>query len=470
MKEKNSVGHLFKNIGLLSISNFSSKILSFLLVPLYTGILSTTEYGIYDLYTTTVPILYAILTCNVCDCVLRFALDDTYDKKDVFSIGMRRCLLSTVFFASAVCLLRIIPFFHRLIEYPFLLIGYYFVLSFYEMIVRFVRGLDKIKVIAIGGVISTISLLTCSILFLYVFNMGLNGYFFAVYLSFLLPILYYVITLKLWKFITYLPNKEVNRSINQYGFPLIFDAIGWWVNNALDRYVVTFFCGFGANGIYSVSYKIPSVINSVQSIFNQAWVISAVEEYKKQNFIFLKKTYNYYCTLLILVASALLVFNKQIALFLFAKEFYIAWMYSTFLIVSVVFGAISSFEEGIFVAAKETKILARSTIIGAIVNGLLNLILVYGIGVVGAALATMISYFVIWFIRTKEMKNKLAIDFFDKRHYLCFAILTVQASVSSFVENNFFLSFVLAIVIMGINYKYILLAIRNIVNKIPRKA
>ena len=45
--------YLFKNIGLLTISNFTSKILTFLLVPLYTNVLTTEEYGTYDFYVVT---------------------------------------------------------------------------------------------------------------------------------------------------------------------------------------------------------------------------------------------------------------------------------------------------------------------------------------------------------------------------------------------------------------------------------
>lgn len=54
------VKYLFKNLSLLTLSNFSSKILVFLLVPLYTSILTTEEYGIFDLGISTVSLLFPI--------------------------------------------------------------------------------------------------------------------------------------------------------------------------------------------------------------------------------------------------------------------------------------------------------------------------------------------------------------------------------------------------------------------------
>lgn len=71
----NKYKYLFKNIGLLTLSSFATKLLSFFLVPLYTNILTTTEYGTYDLFNTTVGVLLPILTLNVQDAVMRFAMD-----------------------------------------------------------------------------------------------------------------------------------------------------------------------------------------------------------------------------------------------------------------------------------------------------------------------------------------------------------------------------------------------------------
>lgn len=86
--------YLLKNSSILAISNFSSKLLVFFLVPLYTGVLSTAEYGIYDLIVSTVSLLLPILTLNIIDGVMRFSLDNTESKSDVASVGFQFSLLS----------------------------------------------------------------------------------------------------------------------------------------------------------------------------------------------------------------------------------------------------------------------------------------------------------------------------------------------------------------------------------------
>ena len=90
--------YFLKNMGLLTISNFASKILVLLLIPLYTSVLTTKEYGIYDLVVSTVNLIYPVLTANIVDAVMRFSMDKNYDNRKVAIIGIWHVFLSIVFF------------------------------------------------------------------------------------------------------------------------------------------------------------------------------------------------------------------------------------------------------------------------------------------------------------------------------------------------------------------------------------
>lgn len=85
----NKYKYLFKNIGLLTLSNFATKLLSFFLVPLYTSVLTTGQYGTYDLFNTTIGVLIPILTLNILDAVLRFGMDKAYDKDAIVTLGTK---------------------------------------------------------------------------------------------------------------------------------------------------------------------------------------------------------------------------------------------------------------------------------------------------------------------------------------------------------------------------------------------
>ena len=98
MAKKNSGKYstLSKNVLLFTISSFGSKIIQFLLVPLYTSVLSTGDYGTVDLMNTTSQLLIPTLTLNMQDAVLRFCLDKKYKKQDVMAVSLRVNLIAGI--------------------------------------------------------------------------------------------------------------------------------------------------------------------------------------------------------------------------------------------------------------------------------------------------------------------------------------------------------------------------------------
>lgn len=458
--------YLFKNIGLMTISNFSSKILSFLLVPLYTSVLSTEEYGTYDLYTTTAFLLMPLFSICVSDATLRYTLERHKNPGAVLSISIkfyiRACLCITVLIVLNT-IFSVVPLFN---QYPLFFLLYYYLCLLSDILTQFARGLEKISDVAISGILSSITTVTLNILLLLVFSLGLEGYFIANCSAFAATIIYLVIRLKIWKYIKMSTSQQLKTEMERYSAPLIFNQIGWWINNVSDRYVVTWLCGTAANGVYSVAYKIPSMLSIFQTIFNQAWTLSTVRESKNESSEFYLNIYKYYNCGLVILCSVFIAFDRLIARILFASEFYQAWRYAPFLLISVVFVCLSGFFEGILVAAKKTDILAKTTIAGAGVNTVLNIIFVYIMGPIGAAIATLISYFIVWAVRMKSVKSIMNIKFDLIRNIVSYCILTMQA-LCLFMRNNLFvlsiemIAIIALIVIYANNLLFIIEKIRG---------
>lgn len=422
--------YLGKNIGILTISSFGTKLLSFLLVPLYTNLLSTTEYGIYDFFNTTISLLIPILTINIHDSVLRFSLDATEEnKKHIFTTGLRLVVCSSLFIAISIFVNSTFSLILIIKRYPVYFFLMYVGMAFYQLLSNCARGFDRIKEVAISGVISSTTGLLLNVYLLAVVRMGLEGYLIATIVSAIIPSVYLSIKLRIWHYISLKRcNNEIRKQMVLYSAPLVLNAVGWWINNASDRYVVIALCGVAANGIYSVGYKIPSILNVFQTIFNQAWILSSVKEYDPEDTDgFFSKTYNVYNALLVIVCSFIICFNKMLAGFLYQKDFFVAWKYVPYLTIAIIFGALSGVIGGVFSATKDSKIFGLSTIIGAGVNVLLNIILVYIWGPIGAAVATMISYFVVWIIRLISLRQYMSLHLYLKRDLLAYCILIIMA-------------------------------------------
>ncbi|MGP8310862.1 oligosaccharide flippase family protein [Enterocloster aldenensis] len=425
------VKYLAKNVGLLSLGQLGTKILTFLLVPLYTNILTTDQYGTYDLINTTVSLLVPILTLNTADSALRFSLEKRDSLSSIFTTSLKYILVGSI----AILLLIGINAKLRLLTvldafWPYLLMMF-ICNSFNGVITSFTRGLDRIADIAIGGLICSVFMISLNIAFLILFDMGLKGYFLAHIISTITQTFYLFGKCKCWKYIsTKSVKKDVANEMVVYSIPLIANSIAWWINNASDRYIITWLCGLSINGVYSVGYKIPSILNIFQTIFNQAWTLSAVKDFDPvdQNGFF-SGLYNLYNFGMVIICSILIASSRILAHFLYAKEFFFAWVYVPFLLIAIVFGSLSGYIGGIFSAVKDSKIHAQSTVIGALVNTVLNIVLVFNIGPLGAAIATAVAYLVVWIIRLKHMNKYIQIKLFLVRDSFSYLLLIAQSAL-----------------------------------------
>lgn len=428
--------YLFKNIGLLTISNFGGRLLTFLLIPLYTKYLTTSEYGIYDLYTTTVALLIPILSVCIFDAVQRFSLNKDSNKSDVFTVGFRNMLKSIFIFSLLILINYIFKIFAELNKYPLYLLLYFVSERFYTYFSNVSKGLDKVKEYAICGFINSATTLIFNILFLTVFHWGIDGYFLANILSYFIAGFYLMIKVKIWNYLKlHLSNKNQKAEMMNYSKHLVFNSISWWINNSIDRYFIIWLLGTAENGIYSVAYKIPTIINVVQSIFNQAWTLSAIKEFDDRKDNFYSNTYKTYILLLTFSCSGLIILDQLIAKIIYSNDFYIAWKYVPFLLISAVFAALNAFIDSIFAANMDSKIIAQTTIIGAVINIVLNLLLIHFMGTMGAAISTMISYFVMWIFKFIKAKKIVKISINPLKMSVSYIILLAQSILIVYTNN-----------------------------------
>ena len=445
--------YLFKNTGLLMIGNFSSKILVFLLVPFYTNILTTQEYGSYDLIYSTIQLLMPILTLNIIDSVMRYSVAAREEEQcSVFSIGVKYVTISIL--ALGIVIFILIEIFRsRLIkeyvpEFLLLYVGY----TMNSIVLQFAKGLEDVKGIAVAGVLGTLTTIFGNLFFLLVVKIGLKGYFYAYIISFLIPAIYLIFKNHMLRYINFgvlIYGDTIEKEMLLYAVPLIFNTLSWNINSVADRYAVTYFCGIDINGIYSVSYKIPAILNAVQMIFIQAWQLSAIREYGN-NKSFYKYTYNGCHIVMVLLCSFLIISTKVLAKLLFAKEFYNAWVYVPTLLIYIVFNTLSGTLGGIFSAVKDTGAFAKSAIAGALTNITLNIALVPFLAAEGAAIATVISSLVIWYMRLYYSNQYVDMEITFKSHLLDYILLAVQIILMTLYESemNYFIQILLFFTIL----------------------
>ena len=462
----NDYKYLIKNIGILTISNFATKFLSFFLLPLYTGILSTEEYGTFDLYSTTISLLYPILSICVSDSVIRFLLERNKDKKSVISISVKYVIISIVaflFLFSVNVITNAIP---ELNTYKILFILVYVVTVLNSWLSGVARGQERIKDISLASIISSIGTILLNIIFLVWMKLGIVGYFGATILGTSMSIIYYACVTNIFESIhTTTKDRNLDKEMRKYGMGLMVNSISWWVNNSLDKYMVLYMCGIAANGLISVAYELPTALSTIQNLFEQAWVLSAVKKYNKEDADgFFVRTYNLYGFVMVIVASAIIMFTKILSALLFKKDFYEAWSMIPFFSIAVVFSAAAGFCGGVFAAQKRTDIISKTTFIGAIVNTILNAILIFSFGVIGGAVATMISNAVVMIVRLFYVKQQMNFQIRVVRDALTYSILLLQTLILLICNSKiqYVLQLLLLVLIVLLYNKEVLAVLKKV--------
>ncbi|HHK7835834.1 TPA: oligosaccharide flippase family protein, partial [Streptococcus pneumoniae] len=421
------------NTGTFALANFSSKILIFLLVPIYTKVLTTTEYGFYDLVYTTIQLLVPILTLNISEAVMRFLMKEDVSKKSVFSIAILDIFLGSIIFCLLLLVNQIFSLSELISQYSIYIMVIFAFYTLNNFLIQYSKGIDKIGVTAISGVISAAVMLSMNILLLVVLNWGLLGFFIANICGYVIPCVYIIVKLKLWDLFELKIDRSLQWEMIYYTLPLILNTLSWWVNNTSDRYIITVIIGIQASAIISVAYKIPQIFSTISAIFIQSWQISAIKiQEEKEGNTFISKMLLYYNALLLIIASGIILFVKPISNILFGASFYSAWTLVPFLIISSLFNAISGYIGAIMGAKMDTKNIAKSALVGMIANVFLNIVLTFLMGLQGITISTMIASFLIFYMR-KDSVEEIAPETY-RAIYLSWFLLVVEASLLVYID------------------------------------
>ncbi|WP_197068277.1 polysaccharide biosynthesis C-terminal domain-containing protein [Candidatus Soleaferrea massiliensis] len=460
---------LIKNIFVFGIGTFSSKLLVFLLMPFYTRILTTADYGTVDLIVNTATLLYPVISVSIADGVIRYALEKSVDKKDVFSTGI------TTVLAGFLIFLLFIPVFMQIkiiSQYTALIYLYVLMASLNSVCMQFTRSIGKVKLYAYSGFQSTAVLVILNVVFLAVFQWGIVGYVLSTIISDFVNTVFLFIAAKLGRYLKFRKiNPKVRKAMIAFSVPLIPNSLFWWVTDVSDRYVVTFLCGLGANGLYSTAHKIPSMIAVLSTIFMQAWQISAITEYSKQDKSrFYTKVFYYYQSIIFVASSAIIMCIKLITTILVSDAYYDSWQYVPLLILAVAFQCFANFWGSIFMAAKKSRTTMVTTLIGAGMNIGLNFALVPFFGPNGAAFATFFSFVVVFFIRVIVSRKFIHVDIRPPLFFLNFALVLGQ-TVLMILEPPGWLIYQMAIfgATAVINFKPIFTNIQNLMQNRKNK-
>ena len=416
---------LFKNTFIIAIGKFSTQILSYFLLPLYTSILSTSEYGIYDLLVTVCIFVIPFVTIMMEESMFRFLIDEETleGKKKVMSTACIYALVSTFIWCSlGYLVLSIIGY-----QYRTVFIIYMISAILMKLMNGISRGLSKIKIYSMSNVILSLLTIGLNILFIAVFKWGVYGLLYSTVVANLLTFTFVLFKLKVYEYIKpkYYDKKRLKVMI-KYSYPLVPNNISWYIINISDRIIVSSVLGSSINGIYAMANKFPNIMTNLASFFFTAFKENVAIAVKKDNYE------KYYNEIYVIVHNAFIAISLVILSILpfifniFIKKDYVAaYEYIPLLVIALYYGNMAGFYGTIFTAFKESKTIGKSTICGAIINLVVHIALIYVIDIYAAIISTLVSNYAVALYRKIKLKDYVTFKPLKNYYFAIFMMLFI---------------------------------------------
>lgn len=437
----NRTKYLLQNTALFALGSIGTKLISVFMVPLYTYALTKSQYGTTDLVFTISMVLTPFVCMNIHEAIMRYCLDKEANRNAVVSTGITIFLIGVIISIVIIPLCYLIP---QISAYSIYL--YFLVLGATAVNVgqAFLKGVEKLKIYTFSTILNTALTAILNIIFLVVLKWGITGYFLAFIISYFVTALFCFYGGHLFSYLKgFSFHWSEAKEMMRYSLALVPNSLLWWVTNSSGRILITMFLGTAANGLYAIANKIPTLLNTLITIFQQAWQFSAIKaEDEEDKVAYNNQIFRVYYKLILLASSFLILILEPIMKLYVSPEFFESWMYSPLLILAFTFGAFSTFIGTYYTVAKNNVGMMLSALCGAIVNIVFTVILIPLMGIQGASLATCVSYLAIFLYRAFGTKKYMPLKIFSKHFIFGNLLLTSECcfiylpSWSSYVINT----------------------------------
>lgn len=427
---------LLKNTGVIAIGQISTRIISFFLLPLYTSILSTTEYGLVDLLTTYSGMICVIIGLQMNQAVFRFLVTNRGDSEKI------KRIISTIFFITYTIFLVYTSIFWGIqnfleIECKWFLLLHVIVSVLLQIMSGIARGVGQNIDYAIGNFLASVIILGMNVILVAIFKMGIEAMLSSYVIGTTIGGLYIFVRCRIGQYISvkYIDKTKL-KDILKYSLPLIPNELSWSVIHSSDKWIVSLFIGVAANGLIAVASKFSTIYTTVFSIFNTSWTEQVVLHYKDEGGKeYVKEMFEsmiVFWASLTVVIIAVMPFAFKL---LVNEQFVQAYKLIPIYMVAVFFNAVVGMLSTIYLVEKETKQIAVSTGVAAIINILVDILLINVLSVYAAPISSLCGYACIGIWRFKDINRRHCKLHIPERECMGILMILVIVMVGYYLDN-----------------------------------
>lgn len=468
MDSKLKTKNLIKGTGIYAVGTFGTKILSFLIVPIYTYYIATEDMGLYDVLMSTINLLTPIITMQISDAAYRWILrdesrQDLYIRTTIQVLVINCCLFAILIFAG-----------NYWVEIPYC---YYFTAilissRMFATVQKLLRAVGNQKLFAMSGLCYSIVFLSLNVIQVCVMNQGIKGLFQSAVIANIIALAFIFLAEPRIR-INYFkkPDMTVVGKFYKFSIPLVPNYLNWWVINASDRYIVAIFLGMSANGVLAVAHKFPTVLQTVLNLFTTSWQDISVAEKETDTGKYYTQVFRTYSKLAISMLWWLIPITKVVILIIMNESYKSACDFVAFYYLGTVYQSFASFYGVGYLKSTKTSKAFSTSIYGAVVNVVVNLFFIRLIGLQAAAISTFVGFLIMWLVRERQNREELGIKikWVEVISFTLIAIVIAVLSNTLTLVWNVLLFFVGTILFLNVNRENIAIVIKIIKNKMHKE-
>ncbi|MBR5117423.1 MAG: lipopolysaccharide biosynthesis protein [Muribaculaceae bacterium] len=395
-KQHNRGTKFLKDFGIYAIGNLGSRLLTFLMYPLYSFYVGKADYGFYDICMQCCLFFTPLVTLQLRDGAFRFLLENKDHQQRTQIVSY---VYSTLFVSIACTILiaLLISLIHP-IDYLWHTVVLLIIMSIVEVVAQVIRGLESNMAFIAVGLLSSFGIGVFSVIFVVFLKMGVEGIFIANILARIFAVAAVESRIKtITRFFRFkVDTKAISREILKFSLPLIPLTMCGLLPPLLDRFFIKTYLGLDEAGVYAISMRMAGIIHILSMIFYKTWQENAIIQYNSPDRDkFFSKVFNGYVFVLAILLIGYIFCIKIGYSFGIGKEYQSGWVYLLPVGISWVIVALSSYFYIPYQCAKDTKSAVPSVIILVITNFILNYILVPKIGVFGVIVTSTIGYLIV---------------------------------------------------------------------------
>lgn len=422
---------LLKNTGIIGFGTMCTKALSFLLLPLYTALLSTSDYGTLDLVTPIGGLFVPIVGIQLSQAIFRYVAEVRGDNHAVATV------LSTAYLESLALIVVYIGLF--VVSAPFVSLPYKWVLLplvvfniTLQLALYSARGIGDNVSFALGSFISASVTLVLNVILLAVFSLGLEGMLAAYCIGPIAGTVTVTIRDRLWRYFNpSLCSVMEAKRLTRYAFPLMPNEVSWWALQSADRVVISTALGTAANGLISVANKFSFIYSTVFSVFNASWTEQVILHYHDEDgasFIrqIVDSAVRFFSALFLFIISAL----PFIWPFMIDASYNDAFGMVPLYMIAVYANLFTGLVSPIYLVNNESRKVLEATLVSAVVSITVLIVLLGPIGVYAAPISTIVGYGLVAFMRVVDVQRRHMDMALDVKILMPTAILAIFASLT----------------------------------------